>query len=119
MSAGRVLIVDDHAGFRAAARDLLHARGYTVVAEADGQSSALEALARFAPDAVMLDVLLGDKSGFDVARALMRVQPDLAVLLVSAKETDVQAARLRECGARGFVSKRQLVRSDLAHLLGM
>jgi DNA-binding NarL/FixJ family response regulator len=118
MSAGRVLVVDDHAGFRAVARDLLRARGYTVVAEADRESSALEALTRFAPDAVMLDVRLGDESGFDVARALMRVQPDLAVLLVSAEEADVQAARVRGCGARGFVSKRQLVRSDLAELLG-
>lgn len=118
MSAVRVLIVDDHAGFRAAACDLLRARGYTVVAEADGESSALDALARFAPEAVMLDVVLGDQSGFDVARALIRAQPDLAVLLVSAKEA-AHPARVRECGARAFVPKRQLIRSDLAQLWGM
>jgi DNA-binding NarL/FixJ family response regulator len=118
VSALRVLIVDDHPGFRDAARELLSARGYTVVAEADSGSSALQALARSAPDAVLLDMLLGRESGFDVARTLTRAQPDLAVLLVSAQDAGAYAERALECGARGFVLKRDLVKTNLARLWG-
>lgn len=106
MSGRRVLIVDDHPGFRAAARELLLARGYTGVAEADGESSALEAVARFAPDLVMLDVILERENGFDVARALTRAQPNLGVLLVGQGGRGVSraCARMRSSRIRAQTS---------------
>jgi DNA-binding NarL/FixJ family response regulator len=48
----RVLIIDDHARFRAAARELLERRGFAVVAEADGATTGLEAAETVTPDAV-------------------------------------------------------------------
>jgi DNA-binding NarL/FixJ family response regulator len=54
-----VLIVDDHPGFRQAARALLAARGFAVVAETDCAVGALHVAARLEPDAVLLDVRLG------------------------------------------------------------
>jgi DNA-binding NarL/FixJ family response regulator len=113
MSPTRVLIVDDQPVFRQAARDLLEARGYSVVAEACGLATALKALASTAPDAVLLDVCLGEESGFDVARALTGERPELAVLLVSADACDGGHERVRKCGARGFVLKARLVDADL------
>ena len=83
MPALRVLIVDDQQSFRDAARELLRARGHVVVAEAPCGRTALEAAARFAPDAVLLDVRLERESGFVVARALIDAHPDLCVLLTS------------------------------------
>src|SRR4051794_9049261 len=56
----RVLIIDDHAAFRAAARAVLERRGFTVVAEADGAKAGLEAAQAVTPDAVMLDIQLPD-----------------------------------------------------------
>ena len=65
-----VLIVDDHAPFRNAARELLAAAGYEVVGDAaDGRSGVVEAL-RLAPAIVLLDVQLPDIDGFEVARQL-------------------------------------------------
>ena len=113
MPSTRVLIVDDQPVFRRVARDLLKARGYVVVAEADGADTAMEALRRLAPDAVLLDVCLGEESGYDVARALTGAAPDVAVLLVSADERWVCRESVRECGARGFVLKSRLVDADL------
>src|SRR3954452_9977975 len=84
----RVVIVDDHSTFRHAARMLLVARGYDVVGEASGAASALEAGERHAPQAVLLDVRLGDDDGFDVCGALTRFHPELAVVLASADEQD-------------------------------
>jgi CheY-like chemotaxis protein len=109
----RVMIVDDQAPFREAARELLEARGYVVVADVEDGSDALAEAARLTPDAVLLDVRLGSQNGLDLAQALTRAQPGLAVLLVSATGQDASAERVRACGARGLLRKDQLVFADL------
>jgi DNA-binding NarL/FixJ family response regulator len=55
-----VLIVDDHPSFRANARALLEADGFTVVGEAADGASALDAAAELSPEIVLLDVQLPD-----------------------------------------------------------
>jgi DNA-binding NarL/FixJ family response regulator len=112
--APRVLIVDDQASFRAAARRLLEMRGYAVAGEADSAAAAVDAAARLKPDAILLDVCLGRTSGFEVASALRRACPEAAVLLVSCEDYRGCTTLLQECGARGFVLKAELVRADLA-----
>src|SRR4051812_34998457 len=64
----RVVIVDDNAGFREAARELFTARGWDVVAEADCAAVALSAVTASAPDLVVVDVGLGADNGFEIAR---------------------------------------------------
>jgi DNA-binding NarL/FixJ family response regulator len=113
------LIVDDQPAFRDAASEWLHARGHVVVAEAEDGQGALAAAARFAPDAVLLDIGLGSESGFDVARALADAYPGLAVLLISITDAGVSAERVRESGARGFLLKERLITADLEALLGV
>ena len=71
----RVLIVDDQPPFREIAREVLHRRGYTVVGEAGCSATALAAALRLQPDAVLLDMRLGDESGFEVAWTLGRACP--------------------------------------------
>jgi DNA-binding NarL/FixJ family response regulator len=107
-----VLVVDDQAAFRDVARQLLEHRGYAVVAEAGCAATALDAVERFAPEAVLLDVRLGDDNGFDVCRTLTRARPGLAVLLIS---TDYQPRHelVASSGARGFISKTRLHATDL------
>jgi DNA-binding NarL/FixJ family response regulator len=114
MRGVRVLIVDDQPCFRDAARALLEARGYCVVGDADCAAGALEAVERLTPDGVLLDLRLGDEDGCDVARAMTRARPDLAVLLVSSDEDRLSAAPFEHTGACGFVSKCRLVGTDLA-----
>jgi DNA-binding NarL/FixJ family response regulator len=107
----RIVIVDDHPSFRGAARELLKARGHSVVGEADCAAAAQELVSRLAPDAVMLDVQLGDESGLELARRLTLAHPGLQVLLVS-DTCYADPQRVRESGARGFVPKSQLARAD-------
>jgi DNA-binding NarL/FixJ family response regulator len=104
----RVLIVDDQPSFRELAREVLRRRGYTVVGEAGCSASAIDTAQRLEPDAVLLDVRLGDESGFEVAWALGRKCPRAAVLLVSNQDYGHCRERLRFCGARGFVLKSRL-----------
>lgn len=103
----RVVIVDDQDAFRRAARMLLTARGYDVVAEASCAATALEAVERHDPQAVLLDVRLGRDDGFEVCDLLTRSRPGLAVLLASADERE-DSVRIARCGARGLVPKARL-----------
>ena len=110
----RVVIVDDQPIFRHAARHCLEARGYEVVAEAGCAASALAAVARHEPDALLLDIDLGDDDGFAVCDAVTRNRPGLAVVLISAdRNFEHVPEQIESCGARGFVRKEQLPRVDL------
>ena len=65
-----VLIVDDHATFRATASALLTSEGLTVVGTSADGASALRDAARLRPHVVLLDIQLPDIDGFAVAAAL-------------------------------------------------
>ena len=67
----RVLIVDDHPGFRSFARAMLEAEGFDVVGEAPDGAAALAAVRALAPEIVLLDVALPDMDGFAVCEALL------------------------------------------------
>jgi DNA-binding NarL/FixJ family response regulator len=103
-----VLVVDDHPSFRATARMLLEADGWTVVGEAAGGAEALQAARDLRPDVVLLDVNLPDIDGFDVAARLTGEDDAPAVVLVSSREARDFGPRVSRSGARGFVSKADL-----------
>ncbi|HEY2371836.1 MAG TPA: response regulator [Gaiellaceae bacterium] len=111
----RVVIVDDQADFRAAARELLEKRGHVVVAEAGNQDEALAAMNAAEPDVVLMDIRLGDESGFDVTRALTSVRPEVPVVLMSI-DSATSPDEVRASGARAYVSKNRLHVTDLAAL---
>jgi DNA-binding NarL/FixJ family response regulator len=114
----RCLIVDDSAPFRAASRLLLEREGLHVVGVAATADSCLERAERLRPDLVLMDVELGDESGFDVARRLSDSQGDeLHVIFVSTHPAQDYADLVRESGAAGFLSKSELSREAIEHLL--
>jgi DNA-binding NarL/FixJ family response regulator len=113
----RVLIVDDEPSFRRAARALLELRGYVIVGEAGSAASAVESVECLAPDAVLLDVRLGDDNGFDLASILTRAWPELAVLLISSDDYRSCDALIQDSGARGFALKCELAKVDFAEFL--
>lgn len=102
-----VLIVDDHASFRANARLLLSSEGYIVVGEAaDGRTGLAEA-ERLAPDIVLLDVFLPDIDGFQVASELTARTLGIVVLTSSHDGRDF-GSLIQESGAHGFIPKMEL-----------
>ena len=68
---------------------------------------------RLQPDAVLLDIHLGEESGFQVAWEMSRAVPQAAILLVSNDDYGHYGERLRFCGARGFLVKSQLASVEL------
>lgn len=113
----RVLIVDDYAPFRTAARELLEDAGYVVAGEAADAAGALAAVRANAPDVVLLDVQLPDEDGFAVAAALTAGR-GTAVVLTSSRDADEYGRRVEACGARGFIPKSRLSAAAFAALVG-
>ena len=112
-----VLIVDDHAGFRVGARELLEADGFDVVGEAGDGRTAVAATERLRPDVVLLDVQLPDLDGFAVAERLAARDHRPAVVLISSRSMEVYRRRLARSPVRGFISKGELSGKCLAALL--
>jgi DNA-binding NarL/FixJ family response regulator len=113
-----VLIVDDHADFRAFARALLDADGFEVVGEAADGASALAAARSLKPSLVLLDVQLPDIDGFAVCEALAGDEDGPAVVLTSSRDASAYRRRLGESSARGFIPKAELSGAELATLAG-
>jgi CheY-like chemotaxis protein len=118
MPPSRVLIVDDHDGFRAVARALLERDGFVVVAEAADGAGALAEAERVAPDLVLLDVHLPDVDGFEVSRQMALLRSPPAVILTSSRPIADLRTRVGESPAAGFVAKEQLSGAALDALTG-
>jgi DNA-binding response OmpR family regulator len=121
----RVLVVDDEEAIRDAVAYSLRAEGLEVECRADG-SSAVEAVDGSSFDVVLLDLMLPDISGVEVARRV-RARSDVPILMLTARTTEADVVLGFEVGADDYVKKpfsmRELVsrvrailrRRDLDH----
>jgi DNA-binding NarL/FixJ family response regulator len=113
----RCLIVDDNRTFLRAASSLLERQGVTVVGVATNGPDALARARELHPDVVLVDILLGDETGFDVARRLVEENPDgLKVILISTHAESDFVDLIAETPAAGFVPKAQLSASAIQRL---
>jgi DNA-binding NarL/FixJ family response regulator len=113
-----VLIIDDHAAFRAGVGALLAADGYHVIGEAGDGRRGIEAAAELRPEVVLLDVRLPDMDGFDVAGEIAASGAGAAVVITSSSDDPLYPARALDSGARGFVAKHDVSGAALDRLLG-
>ena len=114
----RILVVDDHAGFRGRARSLFEEAGLDVVGEAGDGEECLVAVAALRPDAVVLDVRLPGEDGFVVAERLASLDSPPSVVLVSSRSLADFGGRPLPTGVRGFIAKADLSAPALRMLLG-
>jgi DNA-binding NarL/FixJ family response regulator len=112
-----ILIVDDHAVFRASARTLLERGGFEVVGEAATGAECLKLAAKLRPAVVLLDVQLPDLSGFDVAERLQDLHDPPHVILTSTRESGDFGSLVTTTAARGFVGKAELSAEAVRALL--
>ena len=113
-----VLIVDDHAGFRALARRLLEAAGFEIVGEAEDGAAAIALASGLRPAIVLLDVQLPDLDGFEVAKRLADEGLGAATVMVSTRDRTAYRRRLATSPVRGFIAKGELSGEALTQLVG-
>jgi DNA-binding NarL/FixJ family response regulator len=105
----RCVIVDDNASFLEAARVLLEREGLEVVAVASTGAEARRRAQELRPDVVLVDIVLGKESGFDLARHLVADDgAGPAVILISTHAEADFADLIAESPAAGFVPKSEL-----------
>jgi DNA-binding NarL/FixJ family response regulator len=105
----RLLIVDDSRDFLAAARAALESEGVDVVGVASTTREAIEKLSALRPDVALVDIELGDESGFDVARRLAAAtEPPPKLILVSSYAEEDFKDLIDASPVDGFISKSSL-----------
>jgi DNA-binding NarL/FixJ family response regulator len=110
-------VVDDHAGFRVAARALLQSVGYQVVGVAADGPTALRDLRRTPVDLALVDLYLPGEDGVDLTDRIVAEGGATAVFIVSSREDAGTDPRVVASAATGFIAKRDLSASRLRGLL--
>ena len=103
MGTATILVVDDERKIRDLVRSYLEREGYTVLVADSGQG-ALEALERANPDLVVLDLMLPDVSGEEVARSV-RSHSDLPIIMLTAKAGENDRVAGLRLGADDYLVK--------------
>jgi len=120
--AKRILIADDEANIVASLEFLMRQKGYEVRTVGNG-ADALKAVAEFAPDLMLLDVMMPQMSGYDVCQKV-RADPQgqkVRIVMLSAKGREAEVSKGLALGADAYVTKpfstRDLI-AQVAEMLG-
>lgn len=100
----RILIVEDDPTITRLVRDNLTYEGFEVDCAADGETAIAKARS-FAPDLVLLDLMLPGMDGLSVCRALSRTRPRTAIVIVTARGRNEDKVRGLELGADDYITK--------------
>ncbi|HEY7107282.1 MAG TPA: response regulator transcription factor [Acidimicrobiia bacterium] len=101
-----VLIVDDQAPFRRAARAVVTATpGFAVVGEAESGEQAVEMVEELGPRLVLMDINLPGISGIEATRLITTAHPSAVVVLLSTYQAGDLPADTDGCGAAAYVHK--------------
>jgi len=112
--AGRVLVVEDDEGIREMLKYNLVAAGFSVHEASDG-ATGLRTARTARPDLILLDLMLPGMSGFDFTRAL-RKSSRVPIIMITAKDAEVDKIVGLELGADDYISKPFSVREVLARV---
>jgi DNA-binding NarL/FixJ family response regulator len=101
-----ILIVDDHAIFRAGLRQLLTEElPVEVIDEAGSSASALRKLRTMQWDIILLDINLPDRNGIEVLKSISQGDTNVPVLMLSMFSEEQYAIRAIRAGASGYITK--------------
>lgn len=118
----KVFLVDDHPIVRQGLALFIDREpDLMVCGEADGATSALQAIREAAPDFVVLDISLDGPDGLELLKTLRVRHPNLPVLVLSMHDEAVYAERALRAGANGYIMKQEAtdrVLTAIRHILG-
>lgn len=100
----RVLVAEDDANLRQGLVDLLAGEGYVVLACSDGRK-ALNCFHNDKPDLVLLDVMMPERSGYDVCREIRKSDSTTPIIMLTAKGEEIDKVVGLELGADDYMTK--------------
>ena len=118
MPSARILIVEDEPGIAMALEDDLTLEGYGVEVVGDG-AAAVKRVREGAFDAILLDVMLPGKDGFEVCRELRRTGVQTPILMLTARTQEAEKVLGLEAGADDYLTKPFGVRELRARIAAL
>ena len=100
----KILIVEDEEAIRLGLVDLLEIEGYQIDVAVDGEE-AMEKVRQGQPHLVILDLMLPKASGYDVCRFIRKYFPHTFILMLTAKNEEINKIQGLEIGADDYVTK--------------
>ena len=104
MAHETILVVDDEPAIVQVIRERLEREGFGVRAAGRGDA-ALDAVTETLPDLIILDLMLPDQDGFEILRHLRHRGDDVPVIILTARDDDVDVVVGLELGADDYVAK--------------
>jgi DNA-binding response OmpR family regulator len=114
----RILIVEDEDAIRMGLVDLLEIEGYEIDVAVDGEI-AMEKVKQFQPNLVILDLMLPKASGYDVCRFIRKSYPQMFIMMLTAKNEEINKIQGLEIGADDYVTKPFSVFELMARIKSM
>ena len=106
----KILIVDDHPIFCLGMAELINKEPDLVVCGTESTASgAWEAIKRYKPDLVIVDISLKESNGIDLVEEIKHEYPDLPALVLSMYDESLYAERALVSGARGYIMKQKAI----------
>lgn len=119
MVLGKILVVDDEQPIADILKFNLEKEGYQVICAFDGKEAVQMAL-EDEPDLILLDLMLPEKDGMDVCREIRAERKMMPIIMLTAKDTELDKVLGLEMGADDYVTKpfstRELLARVKAHL---
>ncbi|MEO7426339.1 MAG: response regulator transcription factor [Fibrobacteria bacterium] len=114
----KILIVEDEDAIRMGLVDLLEIEGYEIDVAVDGEQ-AMQKVRSFLPNLVILDLMLPKASGYDVCRFIRKSFPHTFIMMLTAKNEEINKIQGLEIGADDYVTKPFSVFELMARIKSM
>ena len=112
-----VIVVDDQAPFRLAARAVLRrSEGFELVGEAGNGVEAVQLASEVHPDVILMDINMPEMGGIEATRQILAYAPETFVILCSTYDVTDLPPDAAASGARAYVHKEQLGAKTLQRL---
>jgi RNA polymerase sigma factor (sigma-70 family) len=103
----RIILADDHTIVRQGLRQLLMGeRGFEIVGEAETGLEAVALVERLRPDVLVLDVMMPEINGIEVARSVKRRSPDTKVIILSMHDSEAFVVESLRAGVSAYLLKQ-------------
>ena len=118
LSKKTILVVDDELEFLKMVRMRLEANKFEVVTAVNGQE-ALEKLAKYKINAVLLDIMMPGMNGLDVLKAIRKNDKDLPVFIITANSNEERFEIANKYKASGFIVKTSDLKKEIENIIAM